>query len=1294
MADALKQLSMKPVPKQRPQVAVRVPTRMAIPRDVAEVVSAVSAVSPAVVATSPMRPIDASAVAPAPAPIITIASGATGASGASKYAELLTSLQSRGISRGVESKATLVDDAAKIAMVPKMTVGDEVEVPVVPSAPSPAPVRRIIPKGVKLVRKTAADTDADIATKAASKVAAFDTAVAELEKTLTFTPAIVDSTFSGVSPAKRLAAPVIPPVRASQYYLNNHRRFISSMSSLFAPYRAEIEAEKKMAVSCEGRRSEAGSEFSLLTHQKVVRDYIQVFTPYRGILIYHGLGSGKTCTSIAIAESFKDNKKIIIMTPASLQESYRQELRKCGDVLFRRNQYWEFLAIDKKDETAIAALAKVTGLEPRYVRTKGGVWLVDRTKAPNVLSMEDREAVDAQIDRMIDAKYHFVNYNGITKRLWNAMTTEEDMGRGDGVGDGAGDDAEKAAAAASDAEAAKIAEDFGREKKKATKGATSEEGETARPVKRINPFDDCVVIVDEAHNLMSRIVNKLTRKTTVASEIYQFMMSAHNARFVFLSGTPLINYPNEMAIMFNILRGHISAWTMKVKVNTDRRIDETVMRDILKGISETDYVEYKPTTGQLTVTRNPFGFANVRMRDGTATEYAGVAEDKKSRTADRNFLAAIRSRLSTNGMEIVGDIKVSRYTALPDSLDQFAERFLKSDGKGEIQNPNLLRRRVLGLTSYFRSAQEQLLPRFVPKDKPKQLVDITMSDYQLGLHEEERVKERDQERRRKKSAGGNAAAELYKDTTSTYRIFSRAACNFVFPEGVERPKINKGKGAVGKTGKKGAEGVDGAESDADMGEIDEDDIDNASLRERAENPDARVDDDDARTISDELSSREARSYAERLQDALDTLDRRAAKFLTPEALSKYSPKFLAILRKLQSDENRGLNLIYSQFRTLEGIGVLALVLKHNGFVQLKVKNVDGGSSGWRLDMTPEERAPGVKRYALYTGTETSDEREIIRKIFNGEWRALPDALQEELRAIHPDNRYGEVAKVLMITSSGAEGINLRNVRYVHIVEPYWHPSRIDQVIGRARRICSHEDLPEEDRTVEVFMYRMVYPDAITDPSNREHAAMKEKYVSLFNSPGDKGKESGKILPSDGILYEISEVKNRTNQGLLKAVKETAIDCPIYVSGSDEGLVCFTFGPGRADEYEYASVPDIKDEQSDALERRVIKRVEGVGAAAAAAAAASSTGMAVPTKAVKTDIIMEMGYKDGRYAVNLDTGEAYVLESYKRTPPVYELVETVTSELQKRLPALQKKAAEQRQKKATVGATAAAAATST
>ena len=58
----------------------------------------------------------------------------------------------------------------------------------------------------------------------------------------------------------------------------------------------------------------------------------------------------------------------------------------------------------------------------------------------------------------------------------------------------------------------------------------------------------------------------------------------------------------------------------------------------------------------------------------------------------------------------------------------------------------------------------------------------------------------------------------------------------------------------------------------------------------------------------------------------------------------------------------------------------------------------------------------------------------------------------------------------MISSSGAEGINLHNVRQVHITEPFWNETVIKQVIGRAFRQCKHADLPLEDRTVDVFRY--------------------------------------------------------------------------------------------------------------------------------------------------------------------------------------------------------------------------------
>jgi hypothetical protein len=68
------------------------------------------------------------------------------------------------------------------------------------------------------------------------------------------------------------------------------------------------------------------------------------------------------------------------------------------------------------------------------------------------------------------------------------------------------------------------------------------------------------------------------------------------------------------------------------------------------------------------------------------------------------------------------------------------------------------------------------------------------------------------------------------------------------------------------------------------------------------------------------------------------------------------------------------------------------------------------------------------------------------------------------------NLYGNVIKLIMITASGAEGINLKNTRYVHIIEPYWHMVRLEQVIGRAVRTKSHCSLPLKDRNVEIYLH--------------------------------------------------------------------------------------------------------------------------------------------------------------------------------------------------------------------------------
>lgn len=71
-----------------------------------------------------------------------------------------------------------------------------------------------------------------------------------------------------------------------------------------------------------------------------------------------------------------------------------------------------------------------------------------------------------------------------------------------------------------------------------------------------NPFDDAVVIIDECHNLMNMISNKLKINEDV--EIYNDLFNSENSRMILLSSTPIINDVFEISILANILRGKIS----------------------------------------------------------------------------------------------------------------------------------------------------------------------------------------------------------------------------------------------------------------------------------------------------------------------------------------------------------------------------------------------------------------------------------------------------------------------------------------------------------------------------------------------------------------------------------------------------------------------------------------------------------------------------------------------------------------------------------------------------------------
>ena len=381
------------------------------------------------------------------------------------------------------------------------------------------------------------------------------------------------------------------------------------------------------------------------------------------------------------------------------------------------------------------------------------------------------------------------------------------------------------------------------------------------------------------------------------------------------------------------------------------------------------------------------------------------------------------------------------------------------------------------------------------------------------------------------------------------------------------------------------------------------DLELATDAEKLSNPDGILDADDVEAAKS--GTEDKGDYQDRIQAALRQLDLQKEEYLSPEALETYSPKMLAILNNIEDPEHKGLHLVYSQFRTLEGIGIFQLVLEANGFARFKIKQVGGT---WKLDIKPEDM--GKPMYALYTGRESPEEKEVIRNVFNSSWRDIPTSLADELSAISSNNYFGEIVKVLMITASGAEGINLFNVRYVHIMDPYWHPARIEQIIGRARRICSHKNLPEEYRTVEAYIYLMV---------------LSQRQMSSDDALELRTKDRSKIdnltpITTDQALFELANMKAEISEQLLTAIKEASIDCDLHQRpGDKERLKCFSFGPVGPDKYAYT--PNVAGEDADAV-----------------------TGL--HKKAVEWEAV-ELKVDGIKYALNKATGDVYDLESYLR-----------------------------------------------
>ena len=199
-----------------------------------------------------------------------------------------------------------------------------------------------------------------------------------------------------------------------------------------------------------------------------------------------------------------------------------------------------------------------------------------------------------------------------------------------------------------------------------------------------------------------------------------------------------------------------------------------------------------------------------------------------------------------------------------------------------------------------------------------------------------------------------------------------------------------------------------------------------------------------------------------------------------EQLHIYSPKMKKMIKNINKHE--GLNVVYSSFVSGEGLRIFSKVLDYNGWKAFDPYwDGNAGEQSKHSEQSKRSEHKEPLKYAIISGDVPSDDRDAIISKF-----------------ISDENKNGEVIKLLMISSVGAEGLDLRNVRSVHIMEPYWNYGRIEQIIARAVRYRSHESLPESKRNVQPYIYLSDYPvNYVFKPTKKEPLGEKTTDVYLY-----------------------------------------------------------------------------------------------------------------------------------------------------------------------------------------------------
>lgn len=191
-------------------------------------------------------------------------------------------------------------------------------------------------------------------------------------------------------------------------------------------------------------------------------------------------------------------------------------------------------------------------------------------------------------------------------------------------------------------------------------------------------------------------------------------------------------------------------------------------------------------------------------------------------------------------------------------------------------------------------------------------------------------------------------------------------------------------------------------------------------------------------------------------------------------MHKASPKLVALLNKIKELDEEDLkkhgklfkHFVFSDLKYGVGVKIISAAMIASGY-KLAINTQLTLLSDETLKKTEGNNFVLLNSTSIYGNDFTVRKKKEILAKFNE----------------RPNNTYGELIRIVLLDSGFKEGIDLFDVKYVHVFESQTSTADMKQVIGRATRLCGQKGLefhPKYGWPLEVFLYNVSLPSSKYD----------------------------------------------------------------------------------------------------------------------------------------------------------------------------------------------------------------------